>query len=61
MLLFRAPQVEKDTWVLYKEIFFSASIYVLANPFLKWERLKIFEFVERKYNGNKRSVGGETS
>lgn len=39
---------------------FSASIYVLANPFLKWEKLKIFEFVERKYNGNKRCVGGGT-
>lgn len=39
---------------------FSASIYVLVNPFLKWEKLKIFEFVERKYNGNKRCVGGGT-
>lgn len=25
---------------------FSASIYVLANPFLKWEKLKIFEFLK---------------
>lgn len=36
---------------------FSASIYVLANPFLKREKLKIFEFVERKYNGNKKMRG----
>lgn len=37
---------------------FSASIYVLAYTLLKWEKLKIFEFVERKYNGNKRCGGG---
>lgn len=39
--------------------YFSASIYVLVNSFLKWEKLQIFDFVERKYSGNKRCASGE--